>query len=127
MVVRTSFGRPDSGVGEKARTPPGQRIGQIRDRGSCHRGTCLVAGVTGVRSQDDIRQAEEGMIDRERFRIGYVQSGPEEVAGPERRDERVGVDQGTPRGIHHHRPRLHHRQLPFPDQAIRLRSECRVQ
>ena len=60
-----------------------------------------------MRGHDHVRSMKQGMVRRQRLRVGHIEACPRKCPLSERGQQRGLVDHPSPRGIDEERPRLH--------------------
>ena len=77
-----------------------------------------MAGAADVGRDDDVGEAEEGVIERERLGDGHVEGGAADGAGVERLDERILIDHAATSGVHEDGRFLHRIELGRAEEAL---------
>ncbi len=96
----------DLGVGDLGRDPSGCAREERGARPGDAPSQELVGVAEGVRRADDVRELEERVVGRQRLGVDDVEPRTGEAALPQRRDERVLIDDRSPRHVDEERRRL---------------------
>ena len=80
-----------------------------------------------MRRDQQARQVAGELARGGRLGVQHVERGGPDPPGPQRLDDRAGIDQAAARGVDQHRGGLHHGQFRGADQASRLRRQRGMQ
>ena len=80
-----------------------------------------------MRRDDDVGPMQQGMIGRQRFRLGHIEPGSEQTSSIERVEQRIAVHETATGGVDEHHTALHLQELVDADHASRRVAQRHMQ